>query len=226
MASFRTHFSSGIVIGVIGIFGALMFSFANGAGFFAALFVVAVTGAIAPDMDSDSGVPFHAVFGSLSAIAASIALWYAFREYPGDIRWIIGFPVASFVVVWGIVGNIFKHFTRHRGMAHSLPAALAAGLVIFFLAGKIGFDEWKSFLLGVAMSAGYLAHLILDEVYAAVNFHGTPFVPNKAFGSALKLTSHDRGITFALYAFLLFLLAGNFARFELLTIRFITFFQG
>ena len=67
MASFRTHFSSGIVLGVLGSFLMLGFGIAGGAGFFAALFIAATVGALAPDMDSDSGVPFHVVFGSLSA---------------------------------------------------------------------------------------------------------------------------------------------------------------
>lgn len=225
MASFRTHFSSGIVLGVLGIFFVLSFSIAGGAGFFSAMFVAAIMGALAPDMDSDSGVPFHVVFGSLSAILAGVALLMALREYPSDIRFIVGLPLAAVVLVWGILGTIFKHFTRHRGMAHSIPAAVVSGLIAFSASGAIGFDEWRSFLLGIAMMLGYLLHLILDEVYAAVNFHGMPFVPNKAFGSALKFASHDRGITMAIYGLLLFLLAGNFSRFGTLSARLLEFFR-
>lgn len=225
MASFRTHFSSGIVLGVLGIFLMLGFSIAGGAGFFISLFVAAVAGALAPDMDSDSGVPFHVVFGSLSAILGSVALLIAIREYEGDMRYAVGLPLVVVVLVWGIVGTIFKRFTRHRGMAHSIPAAVLAGLISFSLSGTVGFDEWTSFLIGIACMAGYLLHLILDELYAAVNFHGASFFPNKAFGSALKFISHDRSITLALYGSIFFLLVGNVARFETLFIRLLGFFR-
>lgn len=225
MASFRTHFSSGIVLGVLGIFLMLGFGIVGGAGFFAALFIAATVGALAPDMDSDSGVLFHVVFGSLSAILGSVVLLVAIREYGSDIRFIIGLPLAAIVFVWGVFGSLFKRFTRHRGMAHSIPAAILAGLISFSLAGMGRFDEWTAFLIGLASLMGYLLHLVLDEIYAAVNFHGTPFVPNKAFGSALKFTSHDRGITIALYGCIVFLLMGNISRFESLFIRLLGFFQ-
>jgi hypothetical protein len=71
----------------------------------------------------------------------------------------------------------------------------------------------EAFILAVSMLAGYVGHLILDELYAAVNFHGTPFVPNKALGSALKLASNDTLINLAVYGAILFMLAGNVGRF-------------
>ena len=94
-------------------------------------------------------------------------------------------------------------------MAHSIPAAFLSGLFVFSLAVRMSFDEWHAFLLGIAMVAGYLLHLLLDEVYAAVNFHGTPFVPNAAFGSALKLFSGSRSINIFVYGAIAFFLAGN-----------------
>src|SRR5437868_5398977 len=74
--------------------------------------------------------------------------------------------------VWGIVGTIFKRVTHHRGMAHSIPAAVLAGLATFFAASHFYFSDQDAFLLGVAVLAGYVVHLILDEIYAGVNFHG------------------------------------------------------
>lgn len=52
-----------------------------------------------------------------------------------------------------------------------------------------------------------------------VNFHGTPFVPNKAFGSALKFFSDDTLITLVMYGTILLLLAGNIGRFTELAER-------
>lgn len=84
-------------------------------------------------------------------------------------------------------------------MAHSLPAALLAGLMMFFLTVRFSFEDEAALLLALALMAGYVGHLILDELYAATNFHGRPFIPNQALGSALKLTSQNSLINAAVY---------------------------
>lgn len=211
MASFRTHFSFGILIGIAAIAVATSFALADGAGLFTALFVAAVIGGLMPDMDSDSGVPFHVTFGTLSCIVASLAFLHEWRLAPGEYQTATVHALIAGLFMWLIVGSIFKHFTRHRGMAHSIPAALLAGLVAFLLAYKYGFAQSEAFLLAMALTVGYIGHLVLDEVYAAVNFHGVPFIPNQAFGSALKLFSRDKAANALAYGTLLFLLAGNWS---------------
>lgn len=184
------------------------------------MFVAAVLGSVLPDMDSDSGIPFHVSFGSFALVAAVMTGSSAHQETPHDVWRIIEWSVGSFAFVYLVVGFFFKRFTRHRGMAHSLPAALLAGLVTFFLAGHFSFADMEAFILGMAMIAGYIGHLVLDELYAAVNFHGTPFIPNKALGSALKLRSDDTLINLAVYGAILFSLAGNTGRLSNLAEKF------
>lgn len=209
MASFRAHFSAGIVLGVAAIAAMLWLSLGDEPGLLAALFVMAVVGALAPDMDSDSGVPFHVTFGSLSMVAGSVALAYALDAYPADWTMIVGVPLGTAFFVWVVIGFFFKQFTHHRGMAHSIPAMLIAALVGFYGAGKFGFPEWPAFLLGVAAGAGYLIHLILDELYAAVNWGGIPFIAKQSLGSALKFFSRDTGANLFTYGILVFLVWGN-----------------
>ncbi len=210
MASFRTHISFGIAAGVMGAFLLASLSMVSASwSFFVFLWLAVVVGAILPDMDSDSGVPFHVTFGSLAIIAGGLVFLAASKSMPGEYLDIFGLVMLSAGVVWGVFGALFKRFTRHRGMAHSIPAAFLSGLFVFSLAVRMSFDEWHAFLLGIAMVAGYLLHLLLDEVYAAVNFHGTPFVPNAAFGSALKLFSGSRSINIFVYGAIAFFLAGN-----------------
>ena len=85
-------------------------------------------------------------------------------------------------------------------MAHSIPAAVLADFLSFFqLLLMRDLTNGQLFLLGVAMAFGYLTHLILDEIYAVVNFHGSLFVPNKALGSALKLFSDSWRINLLVY---------------------------
>jgi membrane-bound metal-dependent hydrolase YbcI (DUF457 family) len=200
MASFRTHISFGIALGVLG--GIALGSFALAPGEWSLYILIAlsvVVGAISPDIDSDSGVPFHITFASLSLVAAGLVAIATYRAAPTNYVILVGYPFLAIVTVWGVFGAIFKKFTRHRGMVHSIPAALFAGLVLFSFARIGGFADWDSFLLGAAFSVGYILHLVLDEVCSAVNFHGTLFIPNKALGSALKLFSQNRLITVLTY---------------------------
>jgi len=167
-----------------------------------------------PDIDSDSGMPFHVTFGSLSAMVGITVFAYSLENAQGDYLIIIGYPVATVVFMWVVVGSIFRKFTHHRGMAHSIPAALIAGLATFFIAGKLGFNEWNSFLLAIAMLLGYVLHLMLDEVYATVNFGGLPFLSKSSLGSALKFFSKNKFINLAIYGAIFFLLLGNWERFS------------
>lgn len=220
MASFRSHISLGIASGILGAIGLLSLALTDAPSFLMVMFVAAVLGSVLPDMDSDSGIPFHVSFGSFALVASVLTASSAYQDNPDDWQTITIWAVGTFALVYLVIGTIFKKFTRHRGMAHSLPAALLAGLITFFLADHFSFSEMESFVLGVAMMAGYIGHLILDELYAAVNFHGTPFIPNKALGSALKLTSDDTVTNLMVYGGILFLMAGNVGRFMDLSEKF------
>lgn len=209
MASFRAHFSVGILLGVGAVAALVSFALADDVSFYIAVFVAAVIGGVMPDMDSDSGIPFHVTFGVLSCIAGSLALLHVLRIAPDDYQMMVIYPIGAMFIVWGVIGWMFKQVTHHRGMAHSLPAAILSGLVTFIVAQKYGFMEEDAYLLAVSLTVGFIGHLILDEVYAAVNFHGRPFVPNKAFGSALKFFSRDKLANVFVYGSIGFLLLGT-----------------
>lgn len=200
MASFRTHISFGIALGVVSVFALIALALAPAHwSFYLFVALAVVVGAILPDMDSDSGIPFHITFGSLAVIGAALAGFYAWVTVPGQYMALIAYPFTTAFLIWVVIGYLFKRFTRHRGMAHSIPAAALAGLLMYSLANHFWFDGWQSFLLGVAIALGYVLHLVLDEVNSAVNFHGTPFIPNKALGSALKLYSRNPKVTVFVY---------------------------
>ncbi len=222
MASFRSHISLGIASGILGTFGLVSLALTDAPSFLSVVMVAVVLGSVLPDMDSDSGIPFHVSFGSFALVAAVLTMISAYHETPHDNIRVGLWAVGTFAFVYIIIGALFKRFTRHRGMAHSLPAALLSGLVAFFLAVHFSFPDMQAFILGIAMMIGYIGHLTLDELYAAVNFHGTPFIPNKALGSALKFKSDDVVINFAVYGAIIFLLAGNTGRFVNLAEKFWT----
>lgn len=210
MASFRTHISVGIALGVTGALSSLSLAFAP-ANFDTAIliFITCTIGALMPDMDSDSGIPFHVTFGSLSLITAGLTFYYALQKSNSDYLIATLSALSAGVIIWAVIGTIFKKWTKHRGMAHSTPAAILAGLITLTLALAVQFDSWTATYLGLAITGGYLAHLMLDEFHAAVNFHGTPFVPNKALGSALKFTSKNKAITASVYIAIALLIIWN-----------------
>ena len=209
MASFRTHISFGIALGVLAVIGVLSAAISSDPGLMITLFLAATIGSILPDMDSDSGVPFHIAFGSLSIVSGVLVFFYLFRQHAFDLRTMIEWGVGTALFVWVVIGYIFKRLTHHRGMTHSLAAMLLAGLVTFFVTHYLYISDSTDFLLGVAMMAGYLLHLVLDEIYAALNFNGIPFVPNKALGSALKISSDDTLTNVLVFGAIIFLTAGN-----------------
>lgn len=67
-------------------------------------------------------------------------------------------------------------------------------LDIFSLAGSI------KIFIGIGITAGYVSHLVLDELYASVDFRGHSFLPRKSLGSALKLWSGSPLATLLAYA--------------------------
>jgi hypothetical protein len=222
MADFKTHISFGIALGTLGTIGIVSVSLSSDPGLLLAAFVAATLGSVLPDIDSDSGVPYHVTFGSLALVAGALAFAEYSRYGVVDWRLFLYYAVGTALFVWVVVGTVFKHFTRHRGMAHSIPAAILTGLCAFMLCSRCAFDDPESFLISSAASVGYLIHLVLDEVYAATNFNGIIFSPSRSLGSALKMFSHSLFMNVVMYGTIVFLCVVNLLRLRTL----FTFFVG
>jgi membrane-bound metal-dependent hydrolase YbcI (DUF457 family) len=211
MADFRTHAAFGVGLGVLLAVMAGVFELSSVPSMLVLVFLAAALGAMAPDIDSDSGVPFHVTFGALSIVSAGFAYLSLFsRGYGTPESGFFALGVAVFI--WAILGTLFKKWTKHRGMAHSLPAAVLAGLLVFFVAGRLSFGDADTFLLGVSATLGYVVHLILDELYAVVDFEGKRFVSSRSLGSALKLSSSSRFATVITYIAIILLTLSNASR--------------
>src|SRR5262249_10746056 len=97
---------------------------------------------------------------------------------------------------------VVKRLTEHRGMFHSLPAALIAGLATF-LAFNNG-DPGHTLGLAGGVFLGFLSHLVLDEIYA-VDFRGMKVKVNQFAGTAVKCFSKSVPATVTCWLLLLFL---------------------
>jgi membrane-bound metal-dependent hydrolase YbcI (DUF457 family) len=84
------------------------------------------------------------------------------------------------------VADIFKRYTVHRGMWHSIPAAAICGLLAFLIAS--GPDLEVRLYKSAAVVLGFMVHLALDEIWS-LEMRGGRFRIKKSFGTAIKFWS-------------------------------------
>jgi membrane-bound metal-dependent hydrolase YbcI (DUF457 family) len=78
---------------------------------------------------------------------------------------------------------LLQNHSVHRGMFHSLPAALIAGQIAFLAFGAE--EPLRRYFIASAVVLGFLTHLVLDEIWAVRMGLFGPKV-KKSFGTALK----------------------------------------
>ncbi len=206
MANFKTHISVGIILGVCCAFFALLSKILQDWDNLSLVILFITIGSFLPDVDSDSSLPFKIVFYFLGIITAFFSLaWLMLNS--NRILNLIFIPLGIFFIIRFMFGYIFKKFTRHRGIFHSIPMAIISILSSLILLNKFSnFSYSINFLLSVSIGIGFISHLILDEIYAFTNFNGKKFHPNKNLGTALKLWSKSKGVTFITYFIIIILI--------------------
>jgi hypothetical protein len=197
MASYRGHLAFSSVLGAAyGAAGVWYFHYDWGPVFLGA--GITAIGGLAPDLDSDSGVPIRELFGLAAVVIPVLVLKRIEAFYQGGL-----FPFERTVVILGLLyllirfglSTVFKHYTVHRGMFHSIPAMLIAGLVVYL--PYHGEQRLRYYLAG-GMMLGFLSHLVLDEIYS-VDFSGAKIRLARSAGSAVKFWSKSSGATLATY---------------------------
>jgi hypothetical protein len=148
-------------------------------------------GGLLPDLDSDSGVPVRELFG-ITAAAVAVLLLGPLRANGLPLEQALVFMGVAYFFIRYVVSAVFKRWTVHRGMFHSIPAMFIAGLLVFLAYPNP--DPFLRLYLAGGVMAGFLSHLILDEFYA-VDFMGARLRFNKFAGSALKFHSPSWGAT-------------------------------
>ncbi len=196
----------GALAGAVGVTVLYFYALVTDPILLALLFVVTAASSFLPDLDSDSGVPFYTVFGLFTLAATGAALYWALGHYPGVWYALVGIPLAVLLFVWFVVGEVFKNFTRHRGIMHSIPAMLIVGLLAYLAARHLLQGEMISWWFAAAAALGFATHLILDEIHSEVNFDGIPFNAKKSLGTALKLFSGSAMVNLCTYVVLTTLL--------------------
>ena len=153
---------------------------------------------IMPDLDSDSGIPARETIG-LAAALVPMLLFERFHEMGLGIEHMVLLGAPIYLVIRFGLGSVLKAVTVHRGMFHSIPAAIVAGLIGYLIcdSGVSFVRYYKAF----AVTLGYMTHLLLDEIWSLEFGAGLPRV-KKSFGTALKLFGDEAGATLTTYCLL------------------------
>lgn len=181
MADFKTHITTSTILGI---------GYGAGAHFglqmplescMLAAGLCSISGML-PDLDSDSGIPFRETVSITAAIVPMLMI---------DRFQHLGFSTESIVLAAGLiyivirfgVAEIFKRYTVHRGMWHSVPAAVIATLLAYLVCSCE--DTTLRVFKAGGVFVGFMSHLVLDEMYAIEVKRGAPRI-KKSFGTAIK----------------------------------------
>jgi hypothetical protein len=148
-----------------------------------------------PDLDSDSGVPLREslAFAAACVPAMLVPRWEGFG-WPNEAIILAGAVI--YVVVRFGLGTLLKKYTVHRGMFHSIPAALIAGEAAFLLC-VTGDFRLRAYKAG-AVLLGFFSHLILDEIWS-VKMTGVRVELKSSSGTAMKLWSSSMWANISCY---------------------------
>ncbi|MCE9532152.1 MAG: metal-dependent hydrolase [Planctomycetes bacterium] len=158
-------------------------------------------GGLLPDLDSDSGVPVRELF-SLAAVMIPLLMWRRLMDAHLADEDVFLFLGSVYILLRYVISKIFKRLTVHRGMYHSIPAMLIAGLVVYLCYNHPSMRT--RLFLTAAVMIGFLSHLVLDEM-CSVDFNGLTIKLNKYAGSAVKFFSPSFIANVSTYAVLVML---------------------
>jgi len=181
MAGFKTHVTTSTVLGIgYGAAAHLAYGMPLDKSLLAAG-LCGVSGML-PDLDSDSGKPVREMFAFGAAVIPMLMIDRFRHLGMSHESMVLAGGVIYLVIRFGI-SKLFKLYTVHRGMWHSVPAAGVAGLLAFLICSCESLDE-RLFKTG-AVVLGFLSHLVLDEIYS---FTWDGLLPRrkKSAGTAFK----------------------------------------
>lgn len=195
MAGFKTHITTSTTLGVG--YGAAGYFFTD-----LPLTTCMLAGGLCsvagmlPDLDSDSGVPVRETMTFVAAVVPMLMVDRLQHMGLSNESIVLAAGLIYLIIRFG-VAEIFKRYTVHRGMWHSLPAAATAGLLAF-LACSCNEIEPRLFK-AAAVVLGFVSHLMLDELWS-IQRRGTRLHFKRSFGTAMKFWSKSRWANISTYA--------------------------
>jgi membrane-bound metal-dependent hydrolase YbcI (DUF457 family) len=148
-----------------------------------------------PDIDSGPGRPLKESLAFAAAVVSTM-LVDRLERFELSMESIILASAAIYLLIRFGLAKLLQLYTVHRGMFHSLPAAVVFGEVAFLLSSGEPAIRWYK---AGAVVAGYLSHLALDEFYSVGYVRGR-MAFKRSFGTAVKLYGHGWLANLSVYA--------------------------
>ncbi len=209
MAGYKAHLATGMVIGGISVAGVIMSGIVNPT-YIPIIFIAVIAGSFLPDLDSDTGLPVKILFSILGLLGSMIVFYLLKDGFMTELLKSLTLIMGCYAFIYFILQRIFKSFTKHRGVFHSIISVLISILGFNYLLLSLQMEIQEAGIISLSLGVGYLGHLILDEMNAVVNLSGLPFFPNKYLGSALKLASKSRRVNIGAIVIAIILVYLNF----------------
>ncbi len=188
MAGFKTHLAGGIAVGA-GVSAAAYLTNSFSLAQSGAIFMAGAAGGLLPDLDSDTGKALAFLFSFVSVLIPSLAFARVAPAIGHSPETIICYFTLSYLFINYVACSVVKIMTVHRGIMHSMPFALLSGLIAYWL--FMNSDRQMALYASVAMFAGCLAHLVLDELHSFSFKLGIIPYLKKSSGTALKFWSNS-----------------------------------
>jgi branched-subunit amino acid transport protein len=161
-----------------------------------AVTLAGVVGSVLPDIDLKESRPSQAMFACLAVFFSFVVLFSLQNKY--SVVEMLVLWLGTLVLVRYLGRNLFFHFSYHRGIWHSLLAAVFWACMTAIVYSKLlGRNEGVAWLAGGFMVVGYLTHLVLDEIYS-VDFKDAHI--KRSFGTAVKLFDYSHLVDSSLMA--------------------------
>jgi hypothetical protein len=200
VAGFKTHITTSTVLG-FAYGGAGLYILRDASGEIPVATCVLGAGlcsvaGMLPDLDSDTGIPLRETIAFTAAVVPMLLI---------DRFSHMGLSHESMVLAGGLIYLLIRfgffklltRFTVHRGMFHSLPAALVASEMAFLLCSCE--ESSLRWFKAIAVFIGYMSHLILDEIYS-IEWTGARWRLKSSFGTATKLWGSNTYANLSTYA--------------------------
>jgi len=203
MANFNTHFAVGASVSAI-ISSSLLAMEVLEPNHAVVAFAIGTFGSLMPDIDSNSSKATGVGFTVVSLLITILFMFAQAHIYSIVEMLIMGGGL--FITLRFAFIEVFRKFSRHRGIFHSIPMALIWGLITTILMYRFfGFDPLVAWIYGILMGLGYMVHLLLDEVYS-VDLRNRRI--KRSAGTAFKLFSVRNNMDALKYILLYSILVG------------------
>lgn len=206
MAGYREHITVSAMLGVaygvgMSAFGTLNFVQGALAGWLTAL------GGMLPDLDSPTSRPVRELFGLVAGVAPLLLAGKMLQglNLPAGRESVMLTIILMYLAIRYGGADLIKHFAKHRGMFHSIPAVLIAAELVFL--GYPSDSDWVKLIMAVGVCIGMFSHLLLDEIYSVEMRNGRVRLKSSS-GTALKWSSPNFTPNVLTYAIVMVLTFG------------------